>query len=95
MTFRLGQIEAGFVRLRGRGDLELPHRALHAQAWELAQAGGNRDQPVFPAVPGAAQNSYLAHLATAVSRLEPSGQSASGQDQLAVHPQEGTRKVRL
>ena len=37
----------------GRLDLEPPHRPLHAQAWELAEPGGNRDQPVFPAMPGA------------------------------------------
>ena len=84
-----------FGEERGRCDLEPPYRSLHAQARELAKSGGNRDQPVFPAVPGAAQNSNLAHLATGVSRLEPPGQSPSGQDQLAVHAQEGTRKVRL
>jgi len=46
-------------------------------------------------MPGQAQDSHLEHLATGVPRLEPSGQSASGQDQLAVHPQEGARKVGL
>ena len=84
-----------FGEERGGCDLEPPHGPLHAQAWELAEPGGNRDQPVFPAMPGQAQNSHLEHLATGVPRLEPPGQSASGQDQLAVHAQEGTRKVRL
>ena len=84
-----------FGEERGGCDLEPAYRPLHAQARELAESGGNRDQPVFPAVPGAAQNPYLAHLAPRVSGLEPPSQSPSGQDQLAVHAQEGTRKVRL
>jgi hypothetical protein len=84
-----------FRREEGRGDLESAHRSLHAEARELAEPSGNRNQPLMPAMSGPAEDSNLGHLATGSSRLEPQGQSRSGQDQLAIHPQEGACKVRL
>jgi hypothetical protein len=71
------------------------HRALHAQTWQLAEPGGDRDQPVLPPVLGTTQNPVIGRPATTNGRMEPENEPRPCHHQLAVYAHKGSSQVRL
>jgi hypothetical protein len=71
------------------------HGALHAHTRKLAEPGGDRNQPVRPAVPGTAKNPLAGRSAAGSQGLGPENESQSGHHRLALYPQRGTLEVRL
>ena len=68
---------------------------LHTEARKLAEPGGNRNQPVLPAVPGTAKNPITGRSAAGSQGLGSENESESGHPRLALYPQQGTLEVRL
>ena len=71
------------------------HGALHPETRQLAEPGGDRDQPVQPPVPRPTPHSFTERSTTGSQSLEPKDEPPPRHHQLAVHAQEGTPEVRL
>jgi hypothetical protein len=64
------------------------HGALHPETWQLAEPGGDRDQPVLPSMPGPAENPVAWTTAATSKGVEQENEPRQGHHQLAVHTQE-------
>jgi hypothetical protein len=79
----------------GRRSLEPAHGSLHPETRELAESGGDRTQPVLPAMPWQAADTGSGHAAAGNAGVEPQDRPPADQDPLAVHAQEGPEGVLL
>lgn len=70
-----------------RRDLEPFQAPLHAEARQLVESGGDRDQPVLAPVLGTAAHPGPCDATTRSGGLESPGQSRTSQDRLAIRPQ--------
>jgi DDE superfamily endonuclease len=60
------------------------HRSLHADTWQLAESGRNRNQSFLPAMSWDAKNPRSQEAAPREPRLEPSNESRPNPDQMEV-----------
>src|SRR4051812_35097110 len=67
------EVADGFLRSgEGQPTLGSVHSALHPGSWKLAQSGGDRNRPVFPAVPRSPKNSESSDAPSGEPCLESS-----------------------
>src|ERR1019366_4877524 len=100
-----GHGQPEFAYTQGRGGplwreggwlaVEPVHRALHSQARQLAEPGGDRDQHVFPAMSGQTPDWRPDYSAEGNSGVEPPDEPRPGDDPMEVHPQTGSAQVWL
>src|ERR1019366_6539516 len=69
--------------------------ALHSEARQLAEPGGDRDQSVLPSMPGPAENPVTRTTATTSESMEREDEPGPSHHQLEVYPHKGTAEVRL
>src|ERR1019366_10326590 len=70
----------------GRRIVAALHGSLHAEARQLAQPSGNRNQPARPPMSGKAADSKSEVSQGRMPRLEPTNQSRSNHHTLEIHP---------
>jgi hypothetical protein len=70
--------------------VESVYRALHPQARQLAKPSRNRDQPVFPAMPGPTPHRRPRFSVARNSGLGPSHESPLNSDSMVLYSQEGS-----
>jgi hypothetical protein len=91
--FAYAQGDGGTLRRRGRKlAVGSVHRALHPQAWQLAESSRDRDQSVFAAMPGPAPDRRSGFSAETNSGLEPSHEPSSPSYPMAIYSQEGPNR---
>src|SRR5258705_7577203 len=72
-----------------------PYRALHAQAWKLAEPSRDRDWPLQPPVPRKTQDRRYLHAAPPSQSLESHRQPRQDHHQVEVHKKAGTPEIEL
>ena len=83
-------------RVRGRRlAVESVHRALHPEARQLVKPGGDRDQPVLPAMLGPTPDWRSSFSAEGNTGVEPPHESRPGHDPVELHSQAGSQEVWL
>src|SRR5260370_38458746 len=96
--FSVGQSEFGYAQGGGgtvwresrRLVVESVYRTLHPQARQLAEPSRNRDQPVFPAMPGPTPHRRPRLSAARNSGLGRSHESPSSSDSMVLYSQESS-----
>src|ERR1019366_9294047 len=71
------------------------YRALHAQAWKLAEPSRDRDWPLQPPVPRKTQDRRYLHAAPPSQSLESQRQPRQDHHQVEVHKKAGTTEIEL
>src|ERR1035441_474457 len=71
------------------------YRALHAQAWKLAEPSRDRDWPLQPPVPRKTQDRRYLHAAPPSPSLESQRQPRQDHHQVEVHKKAGTTEIEL
>src|SRR5258706_16335655 len=71
------------------------YRALHAQAWKLAEPSRDRDWPLQPPVPRKTQDRRYLHAAPPSQSLESHRQPRQDHHQVEVHKKAGTPEIEL
>ena len=71
------------------------HGALHPETRQLAEPGGDRDQPVLPSMPGPAEIPIPRSTPVRSKGMELENEPRPSHHQLAVHAQEGSQEVRI
>src|ERR1700736_5831345 len=71
------------------------YRALHAQAWKLAEPSRDRDWPLQPPVPRKTQDRRYLHGPPASQSLESQRQPRHDHHQVEVHKKAGTTEIKL
>src|SRR3984893_3214355 len=71
------------------------YRALHAQAWKLADPSRDRDWPLQPPVPRKTQDRRYLHAAPPSQSLESQRQPRQDHHQVEVHKKAGTTEIKL
>src|ERR1019366_4238531 len=66
------------------------HGALHSETRQLVESGGDRDQPVFPPMPGTAKDPVARTTTTASKGMESADEPRRRHHQLAVYAKKGT-----
>ncbi len=84
-----------FWRRGRRLAVESVHRALHPEARQLVKPGGDRDQPVLPAMLGPTPDWRSSFSAEGNTGVEPPHESRPGHDPVELHSQAGSQEVWL